>query len=160
VAATPKRYPLREVQIPALLALSSWLGKHLEQSSPALSGWLADCREQLEALTAEKPAPPTDFRREAKVACQCADCRELVAFLKNPQEKVHRFSVAKPRRRHLHSMIEHHHCDLTHVTDRRGSPQTLVCTKTSASFEGRLRQYKADQEQLATLRALAKRLRS
>jgi hypothetical protein len=160
VAATPKRYPLREVQIPALLALSSWLGKHLEQPSPALSGWLADCREQLEALTAAKPEPPTDFRREAKVACQCADCRELVAFLKDPQEKVHRFSVAKPRRRHLHSMIEHHHCDLTHVTDRRGSPQTLVCTKTTASFEGRLRQYKADQEHLATLRALAKRLRS
>jgi hypothetical protein len=43
--------------------------------------------------------------------------------------------VRKERRQHLHQIIDRHGCDLTHITDRRGSPQTLVCTKTTASYE-------------------------
>jgi hypothetical protein len=158
VAATPKRYPLREVQIPALVDLGPWLTGHLDRPSPPLSQWLAACREQLEALTAEKPQPPADFRRDADVSCKCEDCRELVQFLKDPHEQVHRFSVRKERRRHLHQVIDSHQCDLEHVTDRRGSPQTLVCTKNTASFQRRLRQYQLDQEHLKALRALEAKL--
>lgn len=108
----------------------------------------------MEALAAEKPQAPADFRRDANITCRCADCRELVRFLNDPHEKVHRFPMGKERRRHLHQAIEWGQCDVAHVTERRGSPQTLVCTKNTASFQRRLRQYEVDQKHLAALRSL------
>jgi hypothetical protein len=44
---------------------------------------------------------------------------------------------------------------MTHVTDRRGSPQTLVCTKNRASYERQQKQFEKDAELLAELRVLA-----
>lgn len=154
IAATPKRYPLTDVQVGALVALRSWLAKHLEEPCAPLSRWLAECRQQLEALTAQVPVAPADFRRDVKISCACRDCQELVRFLKDPQEKVHRFPVSKERRRHLHQMIDSHQCDVTHATEHRGSPQTLVCTKTTSSYQHRLRQYQADKKHLAELRSM------
>jgi hypothetical protein len=78
--------------------------------------------------------------------------------LRDPQEKVHRFSVRKERRQHLPQVIEQHLCDVEHVTERRGSPQTLVCTKNTASFQRRLQQYHADREHLAVLRSMEESL--
>jgi hypothetical protein len=158
VAATPRKYVLSDVQVKALIDLKSWVAKHLDEPSAPLTRWLAACREQLEALTAEVPAAPADFRRAANISCRCQDCRELVRFLKDPQEKVQRFPMSKERRRHLHEMIDRHHCDVTHVTERRGSPQTLVCTKTSASFQQRRQQYRADKKRLAALRSMEAQL--
>jgi hypothetical protein len=62
------------------------------------------------------------------------------------------FRVRKDRRQHLHQQIDAHGCDLTHVTERKGSPQTLVHTKTRASYERRQRQFEADTALLAELR--------
>ena len=109
---------------------------------------------ELRARTATKPQPPTDWARDANIDCRCADCRELVAFLKNPNEQVHRFPRRKDLRQHLHGKIDHHQCDLTHVTVRVGSPQTLVCTKTQASYERRLAQFNVDTELLGELESL------
>ena len=158
ISTSTKRYPLRNVQIDALLELRPWLVKHVHEPCTPQSEWLAACREQLESLTAEAPKPPADFRRGAAITCQCADCRELVKFLLDPQEQVHRFAVRKDRRQHLHQVIDRHQCDVEHVTERRGSPQTLVCTKNTASFQRRLRQYEEDKEHLAALRAMEKSL--
>ena len=77
-------------------------------------------------------------------------------FLRDPAARVARFPLRKERRQHLHRRIEEHRCDCTHVTERIGSPQTLVCTKTQASYERRLEQYKIDQALLAELDALSK----
>ena len=68
-----------------------------------------------------------------KLSCTCADCRELQAFTLDPAEQGHRFRVRKERRQHLRQKIERHSLDMTHVTDRTGSPQTLVCTKDRRS---------------------------
>jgi hypothetical protein len=40
---------------------------------------------------------------------------------------------------------------MTHVTERSGSPQTLVCTKTRATYERQCRQYKEDLASMAAL---------
>jgi hypothetical protein len=74
--------------------------------------------------------------------------------LADPDEAVHRFRVRKDRRQHLHQIIDRHRCDLTHVTERRGSPQTLVCTKTTASYEAACRVHERDQQFLSRLEAL------
>ena len=97
---------------------------------------------------------PTDYRRPSKLSCNCDDCRELSAFLDNPNEAVHRFRVRKDRRQHLHRIIERHRCDLTHVTERRSSPQTLVCTKTTASYKAACQVYERDQQFLSRLEGL------
>src|SRR5262249_49850893 len=83
------------------------------------------------------------------------DCRMLSRFLRDPEQRVGRFPLRKERRRHLHQQIDQHQCDCTHVTERKGSPQTLVCTKTQASYERRKKQFAVDTKLLAELEALA-----
>jgi hypothetical protein len=52
-------------------------------------------------------------------------------------------------------MIDAHGCDLDHVTERKGLPQTLVCTKNRASYERRQRQFATDTRLLIKLCDLA-----
>jgi hypothetical protein len=63
----------------------------------------------------------------------------------------------KQRRQHLHRQIDQHGCDCTHVTERKGSPQTLVCTKTQNSYERSRKQFEVDQVVLAELEKLVER---
>jgi hypothetical protein len=42
-------------------------------------------------------------------------------------------------------------CDLDLVTQRRGSPYSLVCTKNQASYERRAKQRREDIQDLARL---------
>jgi hypothetical protein len=152
--ATPKKYPLTEAHIKAIDSLRPWLTKHVKGPFPALSRWLEGVRRQLEALTAQEPQEPKDFRRAAPVDCNCELCSELKRFLEDPREKVHRFPVRKELRRHLHSQIDRNKIDLIHQTERKGSPQTLVCTKNTASFQASLKKYHEDREHLATIKAI------
>jgi len=56
---------------------------------------------------------------------------------------------------HLHHQIESHNLDMTHVTERKGSPQTLVCTKDWRSYHRRCEQYRKDIAALESLSELA-----
>lgn len=151
--ADPKTYPLSE-HVAALTALGPWLENRLKTPCEPVARWLAACCGQLEALTAAEPVAPADFRRDAAVRCDCADCKELKAFLKDPAERVHRFRMRQDRREHLEQQIERHGCDADCTTDRTGSPQTLVCTKTTASFDARLKKYRDDRAHLTALRSI------
>ena len=75
--------------------------------------------------------------------------------IRDPEQRVGRFPLRKDRRQHLHQQIDKHRLDLTHVTERKGSPQTLVCTKTQASYELRLKQFAIDQKLLVDMEAIA-----
>jgi hypothetical protein len=97
------------------------------------------------------PAPPSDWRLHVKLSCSCEDCRELQMFARDPVERVHRFRANKERRRHLHGTIDKHKLDMKHVTERVGSPYTLVCTKDRRSFDRRMKQYR---QEIAAMRAL------
>lgn len=156
--ARPDKYPLTDAHVAALTTLGPWLAKNVKAACPGLRHWLDSCIAQLEALTAEEPQPPADFRRRAEVSCRCADCAELKSFLQNPSEPAHRFRAVEARRRHLEDVIRHSHCDLDLSTERRGSPHTLVCTKNRASYDRELQTFHANQEHLATLRAIQKKL--
>jgi hypothetical protein len=79
----------------------------------------------------------------------------LAAFLRDPAARVGRFPLRKDRRQHLHRIIDGRQCDCTHVTERKGSPQTLVCTKTQASYQRRRKQFDSDLAMLGQLQTLA-----
>jgi hypothetical protein len=151
---TPKVYPLTSVHVPALESLRPWLKTNVKKPCAPLARWVASCREQLEALTARAPREPTDFRRAAPLSCKCAECAELKRFLGDPAESVHRFRAKEERRKHLAAQIAHHQCDLSLKTERTGSPHTLVCTKTTASYHASVQTYQRNQEHLASVRSI------
>jgi hypothetical protein len=144
------RYDLHKVLIPDTKVLQSSV-----RERPAAARLLEHCLHELRAATAKPIEPPQDWARDADLACSCEDCRALSQFLRDPVARVGRFPLRKDRRQHLHRQIDHHGCDCTHLTERKGSPQTLVCTKTQSSYERRLKQYDVDKKLLAELELLA-----
>ncbi len=156
VFAETRHYDLRAVVIPDVKSLYS-------QTIPAAIGrqaaarLLQHCLTELRAATAQPPEPPKDWKREAKLGCKCEDCAALGRFLRGSAERVGRFPLNKQRRQHLHRQIDQHRCDCTHVTERKGSPQTLVCTKTQHSYERSRKQYEVDQVVLAELEKLERK---
>ena len=112
--------------------------------------------ELLSNRSSEEPLPPKDWKLEkVPITCSCSDCRELAAFAADPEDSVHRFRVRQDRRGHLHQVIDQNDLDMTHVTERRGSPYTLVCTKTRRSYTNRVKQYERDRECVERLRQIA-----
>ena len=97
------------------------------------------------------PPEPTDWIIAADIPCECELCTRLRAFCEDPVKRLERFKVRKDLRRHLHEIIDRHRLDLHHVTERRGSPYTLVCTKNRASHERRLDEYAEDLRCMDTL---------
>ncbi len=158
VLGLPKVYPLKPVHLSALELIRPWLKKNLKAKSGAVTRWVASCREQLEALTAQMPQPFPDFRREAPFTSKNPDFVELKRFLEDPREPVHRFRVRQDRRATLEAAIRSYKCDLDTATDRSGSPHTLVCTKNSASYHAGLKTYHEDLKHLATVRSLEESL--
>jgi hypothetical protein len=156
VQSQPKYYGLREVQLPTLAKLGPWLKETNNHAPQPLLDWIGRCRGELESLTEHVPQPPGDFRREANISCKCDDCAELIEFLLNPGQPEHGFQMKEERRRHLLNSAQR--CDLKCRTDTRPRPQILVCTKTTASFEKRLKQYHDDERSLADVKALQARL--
>ena len=152
--ASPKIYPLTSAHVPAMESLRPWLEKNVKEPCDGLRKWVASCREQLESLTAREPQEPADYRREAPITCKCSECAELKRFLEDPREAVHRFSTRQERRDHLGNMIRNDKLDLHTQTLRKGSPHTLVCTKTTASYEEKLKEYHKNQERLTTIRSI------
>ena len=138
----------------AICALETWLRSASSLRNDAIAHWLAVCRSEVATRVEHVPVRPPDYRRPAKLSCDCQDCRELSAFLDDPEEAVHRFRVNENRRGHLHRIIERHHCDVTHATERKSRPYTLVCTKTTASYDEACRVHERDQQFLSRLEAL------
>ena len=68
----------------------------------------------------------------------------MEALFARDQNLEYRFRVRKERRQHLHQQIDRARLDMTHVTERKGRPQTLVCTKTRATYQRACKRYQSD----------------
>ncbi len=101
----------------------------------------ADC---LLARSAQHPEEPRDWAIAVEVGCRCEHCQRLGAFCKDPAAQVARFPLREDLRTHLELVIRRRGLDIEHVTERRGRPYTLVCTKTRASHGRRLAEYAED----------------
>jgi hypothetical protein len=139
-----------EVLIPALVALS----KRAELSAARpVTRLRAACVAHLKARIALPLAPPADFKRDSELTCKCALCAPLARFLADPALPQWSMRAAQPDRSHVESTIKSSHCDVVTATVRKGSPHTLVVTKTQASYERRVAQRRGDVKMLAEIEA-------
>ena len=103
------------------------------------------------ARSATVPEAPRDWRIASEIDCDCQHCAKLRAFCRNPAARTQRFPLRKDLRKHLHRIIDAHRLDMSHVTERRGRPYTLVCTKNRASYRRRLTDYGKDVSWMRSL---------
>lgn len=151
IAARPEVFPPATLVVPALDRMWSQQDQFPTTVERALERLWTSSAQFLLRRSEVPPQPPPDWRIEAKLSCTCADCLKLQAFIRDPAEESHRFRVNKERRRHLHQVIDRHRLEMTHVTHRAGSPQTLVCTKDRRTFQARMKEY---QTEIAAMRML------
>ena len=142
VAAAPRIVAPDRV-VPAVLAKL-----HAEEEGAAGSAAFArlwgHAAGALLARSAEPPPPPGDWTIAANSGCRCEHCDKLRDFCKDPVARIARFALREELRAHLHQIIDRQQLDIKHVTERRGRPFTLVCTKTRASHKRRLTEYAKD----------------
>lgn len=144
------RYDIAEIQIPAITKLASMLKNDAKSFSP-FRNWIDEVKKELRTRTQAAPQKPTNWKRDSKLNCDCADCMRLSAFLADPTQPEARFPLAKARRSHLHNIIDRNQCDCTHTTLRVGSPQVLVCKKTYGRFESACKTYEQELKLLGSL---------
>lgn len=156
MAARPDAFSPVTIVVPALERTRVANGSNVGAFDSSVRDLWASCAEFLLRRSATPPPPPPDWRLAVKLTCSCPDCRELQRFARDPIAQVHRFRVKKERRQHLHDAIDKHQLDMTHVTERVGSPQTLVCTKDRRSFDWRVKQYGDEIAAMRTLVRLAR----
>lgn len=145
------------VQVPALRELEPWLRSEARRPIPALGRWLSAVRDDLRRRTAEAPVEPGDLRRDDSIGCRCADCADVASFLRDPATATFRLRAAQDRRGHVEQQVRHRPIDLACRTERKGSPHTLVLTKTKATYERALAEHRADLERLEEVGAMLAR---
>jgi hypothetical protein len=153
IAARPEIFSHVALVVPAVERLCGGRQQKTAAVDSSIRHLWTSAAEFLLRCSEVPPQPPPDWRLNVELTCSCPDCRELQNFARDPVERVHRFRVKKERRRHLHSVIDRHRLDMSHVTERVGSPQTLVCTKDRRTFDRRVKQY---QHEIAAMRTLAR----
>jgi len=144
---TPERADPATIQAEALLAVRS----RRPTLPPWIHAWSAKVATSLEQQTAIVPQAPTNHARAGLTACDCADCRLLDAFLRDPRRSRERFPLRESRRQHLQDIIRLQACDVETTVERRGSPYALLCTKTQASYERAQARHRHALEQHARL---------
>ena len=85
--------------------------------------------------------------------CHCEHCEQLARFLADPVRARWTLKAAETHRRHVAASIAANHCDVDHVTVKRGSPHELVCTKNQASYQRRVTQRIGDLDAMRRLAA-------
>ena len=151
VASHPKMITPQRILPAALEALFEEEG--FAGSTAYLTLW-SQASDALLHRSEKPPEPPPDWVVKARISCDCDLCAALRTFCADPVAHVHRFPVRKELRKHLHRQIDRYRLDMSHVTERRGSPYTLVCTKNRATHERRLREYAKDVETMRSLTQL------
>lgn len=145
--AWPQTWGADAVLVPAAVTLSA----SDRRDTAAASRLCAAAADHLRRRIAEPLAPPADWTRDATLTCTCRHCGELARFLADPARENWSFKAVQADRSHVEGTIRSSNSDLDTSTLRRGSPHTLVCTKTQASYQRRVRQRHDDLKNLARI---------
>ena len=148
--AQPNRYPILAKLVPVCNGLNKSL-KEGEGGSESLQQLLSYCISSLEQSSSRIIPSPENWSEEVSFSCSCSDCQDLMRFLRHPTETQHRFKRSKNRRYHLHRQLDSKGCSVTHITERTGSPYTLVVTKTRAAYDKDCQKIKEEKATLSRL---------
>ena len=151
--AQPQVFDPGRVLVPALQSMCDAGGGGIGSDAQRLRLWRHCCTFLL-ARSEFAPLAPRDWSQPAALSCLCEDCRALQSFALDPRLREQRFRIRQDRREHLQRQIAQHGLDMSHVTERSGSPQTLVCRKTRESYRRQCRQHAEDIAGMRTLQAL------
>ena len=146
--AWPKTFGLDTVIVPALRLLAE---RPTLMARPACERLRAAALAHLQARVSLDLAPPSDWQRDARMACRCEHCQSLSRFLRSADEEVWRFKARETDRRHVEDSIRQGRHDVDCTTERMGSPHVLVCSKNQASYERRVAQRRKDLDDLQRL---------
>jgi 2OG-Fe(II) oxygenase superfamily len=94
-----------------------------------------DCAQRLGEIIARPPRDADDWSILWPPGCDCDLCGRLCEFLTSRYSQSFEWPLAKEKRRHIHTRIDAGELPVRHETRRRGSPYTLVLTKTQELFE-------------------------
>ncbi|HUY50396.1 MAG TPA: 2OG-Fe(II) oxygenase [Streptosporangiaceae bacterium] len=119
--------------IPALRA-STALSQDRQRAS-GLDILARDCAERLGEIIGRPPRAEDDWSIPWPPGCDCDLCGTLREFLTSRSRRSFEWPLAKEKRRHVHTRIDTAELPVRHETRRRGSPYTLVLTKTQELFE-------------------------
>ena len=97
------------------------------------------------------PVAPGDWVLPVEIDCRCEHCTKLQEFCSDPVAHRHLFRVRQNLREHLRKQIRTAQADIDCVSEKRGSPHTLVCTKTRAAYKRRLAEYADDIAEIRRL---------
>ena len=146
--AWPATYDMDKILVPAALQLTE---TETSRELPVVERLRNAVGMHLYTRVGEVLEPPADWRRNSQIKCACKDCAELRAFLNNPAQSTWSFKAAEAKRKHIEHSIKSNQCDLTCITERKGSPHSLICTKNMASYQRRVEQRKNDLDVLERL---------
>lgn len=141
-------FPPDDLILPALESIAE--GARPVSAGTAGRLW-RHCAEWLLARSANPPPAPKDWTlplTEGQLKGLRPDIKD---FALDPKMKEMRFRVRTDLRQEIHRIIDSRKLDMTHVTERRGRPYTLVCTKTLAHYDRACRRYQKDRSSMERL---------
>ena len=141
----PARYPILQTIGPAIVDF--YKSVKIEKNGP-LQELLTYCISQLEVSVQKVPESNA---KPVKFSCSCKDCIELKDFLRHPTQVQRQFRIGKDKGRHLRQQLDK---SSVNVTDRYGSPRTLMVTKKNISYQKDSWKQKQEQALLTSLQPL------
>jgi hypothetical protein len=125
-------------------------------SGHVLPSWAAEplwrhAAEQLLGQAAEPPPDPTDWTQPLTPEQRTKLPANLREFALDPHCKVLRLPLRKELRQKIHQIIDRLSVDMTHITERKGRPYALVCTKTLGHYKRASDCYQQDYDGLCRL---------
>jgi len=144
----PKDFPLADCQVPVLESLIPWSNERDGSVSPPLRDWLASTHDHLKAEVARKPVPPVDWVRSypSKFTCSCQYCRQVRAFLDDPEAETISIKANEQSRQHVSLSMRNLGVDVKEDLDRSSRPYALVLTKTRASYDRLVKTHELNQD--------------
>ncbi len=140
--------------VPMLELVAGEAGEAHLPDAPRRTLW-DHCADHYLRRSQHPPTPPENWALTVDASDSTSEGKALIAFARDPETREARFPLAKARRQHLHRFIETHHLDMDHVTEHKGSPHTLVCTKNRATYKKACARHKKDIALMKRLSRLA-----
>eukprot|EP01113_Clastostelium_recurvatum_P002897 TRINITY_DN11251_c0_g1_i1.p1 TRINITY_DN11251_c0_g1~~TRINITY_DN11251_c0_g1_i1.p1 ORF type:complete len:255 (-),score=20.14 TRINITY_DN11251_c0_g1_i1:146-910(-) len=114
------------------------------KDSPYFRQLLELAISRLQQMTSTPPTRPKDWKMDGGMLqkiCGCSVCMQVVDFMNDPSRQQLRYPLAEVKRKHVHRTIDSSRACLTHITERQGSPFTMVITKTEGEYEQQVRHH-------------------